>query len=196
MELLPEVNIARKEETIGVSLDVAKQLNSSHIIVNNKYAFKITPIPNISKGKMEINMFAKMEIFKMDDCTPVVVHPLKITGKNQLLQLTLNLSLLKRPASNLQIVVDQLEAELKKVDILVNHNLNFLFNFKGCEIQLRPELQNGLYGIIVDETIIKFRKEPAQRIQIIDDGKGMGKLFENYESKVKKLKVGGLHEQL
>jgi hypothetical protein len=43
---------------------------------------------------------------------------------------------------------------------------------------------------------VNFRKEHHQRIDIVDDSQDMEKLFENYESKVKELKVGGLHSQL
>lgn len=44
--------------------------------------------------------------------------------------------------------------------------------------------------------MVNFRKEHHQRIDIVDDSQDMEKLFENYESKVKELKVGGLHSQL
>ena len=52
------------------------------------------------------------------------------------------------------------------------------------------------YGQITEDTVINFRKEHHQRIDIVDDSLDMEKLFENYESKVKEMKVGGLHSQL
>lgn len=58
---------------------------------------------------------------------------------------------------------------------------------------MRPELPADiLYGMVSDETIMNFKREPHQRIQIIDDTQSVDKLFQNIESKVKELKVGGL----
>jgi ATP-dependent 26S proteasome regulatory subunit len=65
-------------------------------------------------------------------------------------------------------------------------------------MELRPSLMENIsYGQIVKETIINFRREPQSiSFEIFDDRQGIDKLFENYESKVENLKVGGLHEQL
>ena len=79
---------------------------------------------------------------------------------------------------------------------ILNHNTNFSFIYKDIEMEMRPNLANKDFGFIVDDTIFNFKKEPHQRIEIIEDSLEIDTLFQNFESKVKTLKVGGLKEQL
>jgi len=47
---------------------------------------------------------------------------------------------------------------------VLNHEDTFYFIFKDIAMEMTAEVVNKSFGLIVDDTIFNFKKQPSQRI--------------------------------
>jgi len=67
----------------------------------------------------------------MDAAKEISCWPLELNPGHQLEEVSLHISLDRRPIERLTLLSDDLEAHMKKDGLLLNHNSYCLYHFKG-----------------------------------------------------------------